>query len=273
MYRGNSVSVVMPAYNEAEGIAKTVRNFLAIPEVDEVVVADNNSRDGTAELAARAGARVVSEVRQGYGFACRRALESATGDIVVIVESDGTFRATDIYKFLPYAEDFDVVFGTRTAKSCIWQGSNMGVFLRYGNCAVAKLLEYLHNGPCLTDVGCTYKLVWSEALRRISTRFTVGGSHFSPEFMMIALRTGLRCVEVPVHYQPRLGTSKITGSFWKAFRLGMRMSVMIVQYRFKRFPRIDPAAEEHDSCEPTVAGNLPETQRESSGRASQLGRR
>ena len=272
MYKGNSVSVVMPAYNEAEGIAKAVRDFLAIPEVDEVVVADNNSRDGTGELAARAGARVVSEVRQGYGFASRRALESATGDIVVIVESDGTFRATDIYKFLPYAEDFDVVFGTRTAKSCIWQGSNMGHFLRYGNCAVAKLLEYLHNGPCLSDVGCTYKLLWRDALGRIRQRFTVGGSQFSPELMIIALRSGLRCVEIPVHYQPRLGTSKITGSFRKAFRLGLQMIVMIVQYRFKRIPKMGPAGERHLSGL-AATGNLPEMECGNSRGVSQVGRR
>lgn len=237
MYKGQSVSVVMPAYNEAEGIGASVRAFLGIPEVDEVVVADNNSTDDTAASAAAAGARVVHEPRQGYGFASRRALESASGDIVVIVESDGTFRATDIYKFLPYAEDFDVVFGTRTAKSCIWHGSNMGLFLRYGNAAVAKLLEYLHNGPCLTDVGCTYRLLRRQALRRISHLFSVGGSHFSPELMILAVRSGLRCVEIPVNYHPRVGKSKITGSQWKAFRLGIRMIFVIGLYRFRRIPR------------------------------------
>ncbi len=237
MYKGARVSVVMPAYNEAESISGCVREYLALPEVDEVVIADNNSRDGTGELARKAQARVVTETRQGYGYACRAALESAGGDYIILVDSDSTFRPTDIYKFLAYAEEFDVVFGTRTSKSCIWKGSNMGLFLRYGNWAVAKLLEYLHNGPCLTDVGCTYKLLRREALRQIAPHFTVGRSHFSPELMMIAIRSGLLCVEIPVHYQPRRGSSKITGSFWKAFRLGIRMILMIIRYRFKRFPR------------------------------------
>src|SRR2546430_270577 len=133
MHHGAKASVVMPAYNEADGIAKVVREFLAIPEVDEVLVADNNSRDETAALARAAGARVVRESRQGYGFACRRALESATGDYVILAESDDTFRARDLYKFLAYAGEFDAVFGTRTSKTCIWAGSNMGPFLRYGN--------------------------------------------------------------------------------------------------------------------------------------------
>lgn len=237
MYKGLKVSVAMPAYNEAEGIAEGVRGFLALPEVDEVIVADNNSSDDTARLALAAGASVVSERRQGYGFACRAAILSAAGDLIILVESDSTFRATDIYKFLAYAEDFDFVFGTRTSKSCIWAGSNMGPFLRYGNWAVAKLLEYLHNGPCLTDVGCTYKLLRKEALQQIQPLFQVGGSHFSPELMMIAIRSKLVCVEIPVHYQPRTGVSKITGSFWRAFRLGLRMIRMIILYRFKPIPR------------------------------------
>jgi glycosyltransferase involved in cell wall biosynthesis len=236
MHNGYRLSIVMPAYNEAEGIAQAVRSFRDIPEVDEVVVADNNSKDGTAELAREAGARVVSETRQGYGFASQCALKSATGDYIVITESDGTFRASDLRKFLAYAGEFDAVFGTRTAKSCIWEGSNMGLFLRYGNCAVAKFLEYLHNGPCLTDVGCTYKMFSRAALDRVTPMFTVGASHFSPELMILAIRSKLRCVEIPVHYQPRLGESKITGSFTRAFRLGLRMMAMIVQYRFKKIP-------------------------------------
>jgi glycosyltransferase involved in cell wall biosynthesis len=246
MYRGLKVSVVMPAHNEAEGIEASVRKFLRLPEVDEVVVADNNSTDGTATLAALAGARVEPESQQGYGFASRRALQSAIGDLVIITESDGTFRANDVYKFLSYAGEFDVVFGTRTSKSCIWEGSNMGPFLRYGNWAVAKLLEYLHNGPCLTDVGCTYKLLTRPALGHLAPLFTVGSSHFSPELMILAIRSRLSCVEVPVHYQPRVGTSKITGNRWKAIRLGLRMIAMTIRYRFKEIPKAPVNSETGD---------------------------
>jgi glycosyltransferase involved in cell wall biosynthesis len=74
VYEGKRVSVVMPAYNEAEGIADTVRGFITHPWVDEVVVADNNSCDETAQRAIAAGAKVVKELRQGYGYACRTAL-------------------------------------------------------------------------------------------------------------------------------------------------------------------------------------------------------
>ena len=234
MYNGKTVSVVMPAFNEAGGIAPVVSSFLSMPEIDQVIVANNNSSDNTAEVAAGVGATLVWEPQPGYGYACQAALRSANSDFVILVESDSTFRAGDALKFLAYAEEFDV--GTRTSKSCIWEGSNMGPFLRYGNWAVAKLLEYLHNGPCLTDVGCTYKLFRWQALQRLIPMFSVGRSHFSPELMILAIRSKLKCVEIPIHYQPRSGTSKITGTFWKAFRLGLRMIAMIVHYRFKQIP-------------------------------------
>lgn len=238
MFAGRTVSVVMPAYNEASGIAAVITAFRKLPEVDEVVVADNNSSDGTADVARAAGAKVVHERKQGYGHASKSALMAAGSDYVVIVESDSTFYAEDIRKFLSYAGEFDVVFGTRTSKSCIWTGANMGWFLRYGNWAVAKLLEYLHNGPCLTDVGCTYKLFRREAIHRIADRLTVGGSSFSPQLMLMAIRSGLRCVEIPVHYRTRIGESKITGSFKKAFKLGLRMIVLITAARFETIPRV-----------------------------------
>lgn len=231
----------MPAYNEGVGIAHVIADFRRLPEVDDVIVIDNASTDDTARIARDAGALVVHEGKKGYGNASKMALLSASTDYVVITESDGTFRARDLYKFLSYAPEFDVVFGTRTSKTCIWSGANMGWFLRYGNWAVAKLLEYLHNGPCLTDVGCTYKLLRRESIRDIADYLTVGGSHFSPELMLVAIRLGLRCVEIPVHYRPRVGISKITGDFYKAFRLGLVMIGLVLMARLRSYPRLQSA--------------------------------
>ena len=238
MNNTSTITVVMPAYNEAEGIAKVVKGFLAQPEVCEVLVVDNNSTDATAQCAIVAGARVVSEKKQGYGFACRRALLEAKSDIIAIVESDDTFWASDLAKFMPYMAEFDVVFGTRTSRSCIWAGANMGHFLRYGNCAVAKYLEYLHNGPCLTDVGCTFKMLRRDVVADLSAHWTVGDSSFSPELMILCIRRSWRCVEIPINYGARIGTSKITGSFRKAFLLGLQMIWLITLFRFKKLKRI-----------------------------------
>src|SRR2546425_29764 len=112
------------------------------------------------------------------------------------------------------------------------EGANMGWPLRLGNVAVAKLLEYVHNGPCLTDVGCTFKMIRRFALQQLAPYMTVGASHFSPELMIALVRTSMRVIEVPVHYRRRLGESKITGNLGRAIRLGLRMIAMILLYRF-----------------------------------------
>ena len=141
----------------------------------------------TAARAEAAGARVVREPRQGYGHALRRGLAEAQGEYVVLAEPDGTFMGKDVLKLLAYADDFDLVLGTRTTRELIWHGANMGWQLRWGNWLVAKLLQVLFGGPSLSDCGCTLRLVRRSAAERLLPRFTVGGSHFLPEMVCLAL--------------------------------------------------------------------------------------
>jgi len=231
VWLGNRVTVVFPAYNEEAGIGTAVREFGEIEAVDEVLVIDNNSRDATAERAEQAGARVIPESHQGYGNALRRGLAEAQGEYVVLAEPDGTFMAKDVLKLLAYADDFDLVLGTRTTRELIWHGANMGWQLRWGNWFVAKLLQALFGGPSLSDCGCTLRLVRRAAADRLLPRFTVGGSHFLPEMVCLALLEHLRLVEVPVNYRYRVGQSKITGSMQTAVRVGWRMITLILRYR------------------------------------------
>lgn len=209
MYRGERVVIGMPAYNEVGNVGVAVESFLDEEYVDEVVVVDNNSSDGTANIAADAGATVVTETQQGYGYACQRALAEANerGDILGLVEPDGTFVARDVEKLAAYLPDFDFVVGTRTASELIWEDANMGPFLRWGNWFVAKLLEVAHNTSSITDVGCTFRLIRSEAYEEIRDRFTVGGSHFSPEMLVRVAQSDISMVEVPVNYRARKGES------------------------------------------------------------------
>ena len=235
MWQGQRVSIVFPAYNEQDGIAAAVADFGGIDAVDEVLVVDNNSRDATRARAEAAGARVVREARQGYGNALRRGLAEAQGEYVVLAEPDGTFMGKDVLKLLTYADDFDLVLGTRTTRELIWHGANMGWQLRWGNWLVAKFLQVLFGGPSLSDCGCTLRLVRRTAAERMLPRFTVGGSHFLPEMVCLALLDGARLVEVPVNYRRRVGESKITGSMQTAARVGANMLALIVRYRlFKR---------------------------------------
>jgi glycosyltransferase involved in cell wall biosynthesis len=231
MYGSKTVSVVFPAYNEERSIGPAVKDFSIPGVVDEIIVVDNNSSDRTAEEAGQTHARVVRETRQGYGFALRRGLAEATGDIIILAEPDGTFIGRDVQKLLAYADDFDMVCGTRTTRELVWDQANMGWFLRVGNWWVAKMIQLLYNGPSLSDCGCTLRLTHRAALEKIQDGLTVGGSHFLPEMVILGLKRRLKIIEVPVNYRGRIGDSKITGSLKGTLRTGFRMIGLIFKYR------------------------------------------
>lgn len=240
-WRGGRVSAVLPTYNERDSIRSVILGFARTGVVFEVIVVNNNAAPGTSEeVAAAAGemppgtiVREVHEPRQGYGFAIRRGLREARGDYVVVSEPDATFLPRDTFKLLAYADDFDVVYGSRTARTFIWRGANMGAFLRWGNWAVAKLMEWLFNGTNLTDVGCTMRLLRRSALEDLAPHYTVGGSAFGPEMMLLSLMRGLRVIQVPVNYLPRVGVSSVTGDTRKAVLLGVWMIGLVLRYRLR----------------------------------------
>jgi glycosyltransferase involved in cell wall biosynthesis len=245
MWRSARVSVIFPTYNERDSIHDAILEFLASEYVDEIVIVNNNAADGTNEEVERARAsvagtgrpseviRLVHEPQQGYGHAIRRGFREATGDLIAVAEPDGTFRGHDMAKLLAYSDDCDVVYGTRTHREFIWAGANMGFFLRWGNYVVAKMMEFLFNSTHLSDVGCTMRLIKQPALAQIQPDFRVGGSFFGPEMMLLSLIAGQTLVQIPVNYTERVGASSVTGDVRKAIRLGLRMVVLILEYRLR----------------------------------------
>jgi glycosyltransferase involved in cell wall biosynthesis len=244
-WRGSRISVVFPTYNERDSIRAAILDFAATGVVDEILVINNNAALGTSEEVASAIAAVpngtlvreVHEAAQGYGFAIRRGMREATGDYIVVSEPDGTFLGRDTFKLLAYVEDFDVVYGSRTARTFIWRGANMGALLRWGNWGVAKMMEFLFNSTNLTDVGCTMRLIRRDALAQLSSEFTIGGSAFGPEMMVLSLLHGLRVIQVPVNYLPRVGESSVTGDLRKAVLLGLLMIGLVWRYRLRSWLR------------------------------------
>ncbi len=233
MWNDQKVSVVLMTYAEKDSIRHVIENFLATGVVDEVLVVNNNAEAGTAEEVEATDARQVFETRQGYGHAIRRGLVEATGDLIVLAEPDGTFLPQDIFKLLAYSGECDVVLGTRTTREMIWEGANMGWFLKWGNWAVAKMVEVFFNTSHLSDIGCTYRLLSRDTAEYFAEKMTVGGSHAGPEMLMLTITSGLRFVEIPVNYLPRVGTSSVTGHPLKAVGLGLRMIVFILGARIK----------------------------------------
>src|SRR5262249_18332742 len=119
LFRNWKVSVVVPAYNEEATIGEVVADFRGSPFPDEVLVVDHNCKDRTAAVAADRGARVLKESAPGYGSALRAGLDAAAGDILVLVEADGSFKAKDLEKLLVYLPDCAMVQGTRTTRQMV----------------------------------------------------------------------------------------------------------------------------------------------------------
>lgn len=226
------ISVIVPADNEAASIGYVVKDFLAL--VDEVIVMDNESDDGTALVARQAGATVHSRQLCGYGDALKKGMDAANGDILVLVEADATFRAKDLGKLLEYLKDADMVIGTRTTRQLIEQGANMIGILRFGNLVFGKLIEVLwwKFEPRFTDVGCTYRVIWRDAYLKIRDYLVCDDATFSPEMMIEVVRGHGRLIEVPVsYYRRRGGTSKHSGNLWQSILTGLRMLRIIVMKR------------------------------------------
>jgi glycosyltransferase involved in cell wall biosynthesis len=231
MWMGQSVSVVLPTYNEKESIRQVVLDFEKISYVDEIIVINNNATKGTSRELAGTSAIEYYESTQGYGAAIQRGFSEAQGELIAVFEPDGTFVARDLLKLLAYSEDFDVVYGSRTVKEFIWQGANMGIFLKWGNYAVAKLMEVLFNSTSLTDVGCTVRCIRRKSLYAIEPHFTVKGSFFGPEMMVLSILQKHKVVQIPVNYTKRVGQSSVTGNPVVAFFLGIQMIGLILKYR------------------------------------------
>lgn len=236
MYKNKKVSVVIPTYNEAGSIRGVVDGFFETGAVDEVVVVDNNALGNTKEKVSKTKARLVHEQKQGYGHAIMRGLKEATGDLLVVTEGDGTFQPKDIEKFLSYSDEFDVVLGSRTSREIMWEGAFMPYPVRFGNWLWAKWVEILFDGPVLTDIGCTYKLVNRKALNKVRDLFPLskGDGTFNPEFIIWLLSRKVKAVEIPIIYKERVGKSMYTGSIWRAAKLGLKMIPVILKYLFKK---------------------------------------
>jgi glycosyltransferase involved in cell wall biosynthesis len=224
-----TTDVVIPAWNEQASLPLVIAD-LAGTGVRRVVVADNNSRDRTAEVARAAGAEVVPASRQGYGSACLAGLahlrRTGPPDIVVFVDADYSDHPDELPLLIaPIVQDrADLVIGSRVLGQ-----REPGALMpqaRAGN-AVATLLIRLLYGHRFTDLGPFRAARWS-SLERLGMRDPDFG--WTAEMQVKALRHRLRVVEVPVSYRRRVGVSKITGTVSGTLRAGWKILSTVVRY-------------------------------------------
>ncbi len=226
------MSVIIPTHNEAQAIGHVLTD-LPSDLVTEVLVVDSNSTDGTPDIARKLEARVVQEPRRGYGRACLTGLANANSpDVVVFLDGDYSDRPAELPILLAPIIDgsADITLGSRLGKQSIpgalpWHAA-------FGNRLAAFLITRLY-GVRITDLG-PFRAGRADVLRALALRETTYG--WAVEIILKGALAGLRIVEVPVSYHPRIGKSKISGTLKGTIGAAWFILSLIVSYYF-RYPR------------------------------------
>jgi glycosyltransferase involved in cell wall biosynthesis len=211
------VSVVIPCLNEEASIERCVSEALQALEGQgwdgEVIVADNGSDDHSAELAKQAGALVIHEPRRGYGSAYRAGFAAAQGDYIVMADADLTYDFSDIPRFVSKLDEgADLVMGDRM--SGIQPGAMPWLHRYVGNPVLTGILNlFFRTG--VRDAHCGMRAIRRSALPALDLRTT--GMEFASEMVIRAGKERLAIEEIPIHYHPREGESKLS-----SFRDGWR---------------------------------------------------
>ena len=226
------ISVIIAALNEEEAIGKVI-NDVPRQIADEIIVVDNGSTDRTAEVAAAAGARVVTEPQPGYGRAFRAGLRSLSADseIVVFLDGDGSDYPEMMYRLvepiIKGTHDFVISSRTRGRR----ERGSMNWHQVFAGYMVGFFLRSLY-GVRSTDMG-PFRAIGRDALERFNMREETYG--WPLEMQMKAARAGLRILEVPVDYRRRAGgQSKIAGTVFGSIRAAARILFTLARIAVRR---------------------------------------
>ena len=230
-----TVSVIIPVLNEEDAIAKVIAD---IPKtgyneettIQEIIVVDNGCTDNTAAIAVQSGARVVTEPRRGYGYACLAgidALITSPPDIVVFLDGDYSDYPTDMPQLLQPIRNGEatLVIGARTqddARDALLPQA------RFGNWLACFLIRRFF-GVRYTDLGPFRAIRYPELLNLNMQDKTFG---WTVEMQLKAAKQGIPVCEVPVRYRKRIGTSKITGTFTGTLKAGYKILTTLIYHRF-----------------------------------------
>jgi glycosyltransferase involved in cell wall biosynthesis len=215
--RRAEVSVVIPCLNEAESIEACVRAaWKALADAalaGEVIVVDNDSEDGSAELADAAGAHVVREPRRGYGSAYLAGFAAAQGEYIVMADADLTYDFNEIPRFVEQLrEGGELVVGDRMDN--IQPGAMPWLHRYVGNPILTGVLNlFFRTG--VNDAHCGMRALRRDVLPALELRST--GMEFASEMVIRASKANLEIRQLPIEYHPRGGESKLS-----SFRDGWR---------------------------------------------------
>src|SRR6201997_3706300 len=227
------VSVIIPTHNEARAIGRVLAD-LPVDQVTEVIVVDSNSNDGTPEIAASMGARVIQEPRRGYGRACLTGLAATNSpDIVVFLDGDYSDRPSELPILLePIIQgDADITIGSRLRQQRI--RAALPWHQAFGNRLAAGLIRVLYR-LAITDLG-PFRAGRADVLRALALEEATYG--WAVEMILKGVLNGFRVVEVPVSYYPRIGKSKISGTVKGTAGAAWFILSLTVRYYFRRTRR------------------------------------
>lgn len=223
MYKNLRISLIIPCYNEEEGLPYVLEK---VPDlVDETVIVDNNSTDLTVSIGEQFGAKVFREQQQGYGYAYHKGMAEATGDIFVTMDGDGTYPPEEIPRLLEILlrDELDFISACRFP---LVNRKNMDPVSKFGNWVLTLVTRILF-GVGLRDSQSGMWVFRREVLDRI--RLESNGMAFSEEIKIEAIRRKLKFREVHIPYHLRYGKKKI-----KKFRDGIKNLWFLVRLRFRR---------------------------------------
>jgi hypothetical protein len=204
MYKGQKITAVIPCLNEERGVERVLRSLPGF--VDEVIVVDNGSTDGTAGVAREFGALVISEVERGYGRAYRRGFRQATGDLIVTLDGDHSYPGDALSYLLEAFLHLQVDF-LNTSRFPVRDPRAMSRKHKIGNLALSLAMSVLY----LRWVRDSQSGMW--VFRRSileEMRLEADGMAFSEEIKIEALRApGIRFGEISIQYSTRLGEIKL----------------------------------------------------------------
>jgi glycosyltransferase involved in cell wall biosynthesis len=223
------VSVIIPTYNEAQAIGRVLAD-LPHDLVTEVIVVDSNSNDGTSDIAAKLGARVLKEPRRGYGRACLTGLANVNrAEVVVFLDGDYSDRPSELPILLgPIIDgDADITIGSRLAAS--GKSGALPWHQSFGNRLAAALIRRWY-GVKVTDLG-PFRAARADVLRALALEEATYG--WAVEIILKGAVAGFRIVEVPVSYHPRIGKSKISGTIKGTVAAAWFILSRIVRYYFR----------------------------------------
>ena len=227
------MSVIIPAYNEENSIGFVVDE---IPKewIQEVLVVDNGSSDGTASVAARHGAKVVLETRRGYGSACLAGISHlpVETELVVFMDGDHSDHPSEIRALLAaqFHHQADLVVGSRVLGQC--EPGSLTFQQRLGNRLSTWIIGKLY-GHSYSDLG-PFRLIRRQALEQLGMKDRNYG--WTVEMQVKALQHHMKVVEVPVSYRRRIGKSKVSGTIAGSIKAGIKILWVIAKLGFQNRP-------------------------------------